>query len=119
VFVSERGTPFSPDGFNWLMKRAGQKAGLPFQVTRTHSAQLSASGGPPGWEPGRTMSKAYPSFYICVGIVSNKSCFYIIRLDPLLLNPLTTNSNQRAVGDEVSIHIAELLNNKQQPAGDW
>ena len=32
VFVNERGTPFSPDGFNWLVKRAGQKAGLPFQV---------------------------------------------------------------------------------------
>src|SRR6516164_5405415 len=30
VFVNERGTPFSPDGFNWLVKRAGQKAGLPF-----------------------------------------------------------------------------------------
>ena len=23
VFVNERGTPFSPDGFNWLVKRAG------------------------------------------------------------------------------------------------
>jgi integrase len=32
VFLNERGTPFSPDGFNWLVKRAGQKAGLPFQV---------------------------------------------------------------------------------------
>ena len=32
VFVNERGTPFSPDGFNWLVKRAGQKAGLAFQV---------------------------------------------------------------------------------------
>jgi hypothetical protein len=42
----------------------------------------------------------------------------LIRLDPLLLSPLTINSNQRAVGDEVSIHIAEPLNNKQQPAGD-
>src|SRR5215471_3201627 len=32
VFVNERGTPFSPDGFNWLVKRSGQKAELPFQV---------------------------------------------------------------------------------------
>ena len=37
VFVNERGTPFSPDGFNWLVKRAGQRAGLPFQV-HAHAA---------------------------------------------------------------------------------
>ena|ERR1022692_3436452 len=32
VFVSERGGPFTTDSFNWMVKRAGQKAGLPFQV---------------------------------------------------------------------------------------
>jgi integrase len=32
VFVSERGGPFTTDSFNWVVKRAGQKAGLPFQV---------------------------------------------------------------------------------------
>jgi integrase len=32
VFVSERGGPFTTDSFNWLVKRAGQRAGLPFQV---------------------------------------------------------------------------------------
>jgi len=32
VFVSERGAPFTPASFNWMVKRAGQKAGLPFQV---------------------------------------------------------------------------------------
>jgi integrase len=42
VFVNERGTPFSPDGFNWLVKRAGQKAGLPFQV---HAHMLRHSAG--------------------------------------------------------------------------
>jgi len=42
VFVSERATPFSPDGFNWLVKRAGQKAGLPFQV---HAHMLRHSAG--------------------------------------------------------------------------
>ena len=26
---------------------------------------------------------------------------FLIRLDPILLNPLTTNSNQRALGDEL------------------
>src|SRR6516162_8337586 len=41
VFVNERGTPFSPDGFNWLVKRAGQKAELPFQV-HTHMLRHSA-----------------------------------------------------------------------------
>jgi integrase len=42
VFVNERGAPFSPDGFNWLVKRAGQKAGLLFQV---HSHMLRHSAG--------------------------------------------------------------------------
>ncbi len=42
VFVNERGTPFSPDGFNWLVKRAGQKAGMPFQV---HAHMLRHSAG--------------------------------------------------------------------------
>jgi integrase len=32
VFVSERGTPFTPDAINRLVKRLGHKAGLPFQV---------------------------------------------------------------------------------------
>ncbi len=32
MFVSERGTPFSVDGFNYLVKRAGTDAGIPFAV---------------------------------------------------------------------------------------
>jgi integrase len=32
VFVSERGTPFTTDGFNWMIKRAGKKAGLQVQA---------------------------------------------------------------------------------------
>jgi len=32
VFMSERGGPFTTDSFNWTVKRAGQKAKLPFQV---------------------------------------------------------------------------------------
>ena len=32
VFVSERGAPFTRDSFNWMVKRAGKKADLPFQV---------------------------------------------------------------------------------------
>jgi integrase len=32
VFVSERGGPFTTDSFNWLVKRAGRKAGLAFQA---------------------------------------------------------------------------------------
>jgi len=35
IFVSERGSPFATDSFNWMIKRAGQKAGLAFQV-HTH-----------------------------------------------------------------------------------
>ena len=32
VFVTERGAPFTVPGFNWLVKRAGVKASMPFQV---------------------------------------------------------------------------------------
>ena len=32
VFITERGGPFTTDGFNWLVKRAGKKARFPFQV---------------------------------------------------------------------------------------
>ena len=42
VFVSERGGPFTTDSFNWLVKRAGQKAGLPFQV---HAHMLRHAAG--------------------------------------------------------------------------
>ena len=42
AFVNERGAPFSPDGFNWMVKRAGQRAGLPFQV---HAHMLRHSVG--------------------------------------------------------------------------
>ncbi len=31
IFLTERGGPFSVPSFNWMVKRAGRKAGLPFQ----------------------------------------------------------------------------------------
>ncbi|MFZ2079886.1 MAG: tyrosine-type recombinase/integrase [Xanthobacteraceae bacterium] len=42
VFVSERGGPFTTDSFNWMVKRAGQKAKLPFQC---HAHMLRHSAG--------------------------------------------------------------------------
>ena len=42
MFVSERGGPFTTDSFNWVVKRAGQKAGLPFQV---HAHMLRHAAG--------------------------------------------------------------------------
>jgi site-specific recombinase XerD len=42
VFVSERGAPFTPASFNWMIKRACQKAGLLFQV---HAHMLRHSAG--------------------------------------------------------------------------
>ncbi len=42
IFVTERGGPFTTDSFNWLVKRAGQKAGLPFQV---HAHMLRHAAG--------------------------------------------------------------------------
>ncbi|HUE11512.1 MAG TPA: tyrosine-type recombinase/integrase [Steroidobacteraceae bacterium] len=32
VFTSERGTPFTPAGFGWMVKRLGRKAGFEFPV---------------------------------------------------------------------------------------
>lgn len=43
VFITERdGEPFNRDGFNWMVKRTGKKAGLPFQV---HAHMLRHSAG--------------------------------------------------------------------------
>jgi integrase len=42
VFESERGGPFSPESFNFLVKRTGRKAKLPFQV---HAHMLRHSAG--------------------------------------------------------------------------
>ena len=42
VFVDERRTPFDREGFNWLVKRTGKKAGLPFQV---HAHMLRQAAG--------------------------------------------------------------------------
>jgi integrase len=42
VFVNERGTPFDREGFNWLVKRTGKKAGLPFQA---HAHMLRDAAG--------------------------------------------------------------------------
>ena len=43
VFITERdGEPFNRDGFNWMVKRTGKKAGLPFQV---HAHMLRHSTG--------------------------------------------------------------------------
>ena len=40
--LRKRGAPFTPASFNWVIKRAGQKAGLPFQV---HAHMLRHSAG--------------------------------------------------------------------------
>src|SRR5271156_6958976 len=42
IFVNERGAPFDRAGFNWLVKRAGRKAKLPFQV---HAHMLRHAAG--------------------------------------------------------------------------
>ncbi len=42
VFVNERGTPFDRAGFNYMVKRAGQSAGLAFPV---HAHMLRHSAG--------------------------------------------------------------------------
>src|SRR5512139_1942844 len=42
IFVSERGGPFTTDSFNWMVKRAGQKAKLPFQA---HAHMLRHAAG--------------------------------------------------------------------------
>jgi type 1 fimbriae regulatory protein FimB/type 1 fimbriae regulatory protein FimE len=42
VFTTERGGPMATDSFNWLVKRAGKKARLPFQA---HAHMLRHSAG--------------------------------------------------------------------------
>src|SRR4029077_18562425 len=42
MFVSERGGPFTTDSFNWMVKRAAQNAGFPFQV---HAHMLRHAAG--------------------------------------------------------------------------
>ena len=42
VFVRERGGPFTTDSFNWMVKRAGQKTELHFQV---HAHMLRRATG--------------------------------------------------------------------------
>ena len=42
IFVSERGGPFTTDSSNWMIKRAGQKISIPFQV---HSHMLRHAAG--------------------------------------------------------------------------
>ena len=42
IFVSELGGPFTTDSFNWMVKRAGQKADLPFQA---HAHMLRHAAG--------------------------------------------------------------------------
>jgi integrase len=42
IFVNERGAPFDRAGFNWLVKRAGKRSGLSFQV---HAHMLRHSAG--------------------------------------------------------------------------
>ncbi len=42
IFVSERGGPFTTDSFNWMIKRAGQKISIAFQV---HSHMLRHAAG--------------------------------------------------------------------------
>jgi integrase len=42
LFVSERGGPFTTDSFNWIVKRAGQKADFAFQV---HAHMLRHAAG--------------------------------------------------------------------------
>ena len=42
MFVSERGGPFTTDSFNWMVKRAAQKASFAFQV---HAHMLRHAAG--------------------------------------------------------------------------
>jgi integrase len=57
VFMSERGGPFTTDSFNWMVKRAGQKAGLPFQV---HAHMLRHAAGYKLARLGRRRTRTSP-----------------------------------------------------------
>jgi hypothetical protein len=63
-FVSERGGPFTTDSFNWMIKRAGQKISIPFQV-HSHMAaprsRLQAGWSPYTINPGLPWAQEHPA----------------------------------------------------------
>ena len=65
VFTSERGgAPFTRDSFNWMVERAGKKAGLPFQVHAhmiRHATGYKLANGRKGHkvDPGLPRSQGY------------------------------------------------------------
>lgn len=66
VFVSERGGPFTTDSFNWMVKRAGQKAKFPFQVHAhmlRHAAgyKLAGDGHRHTLDTGLSRTQEYPA----------------------------------------------------------
>jgi type 1 fimbriae regulatory protein FimB/type 1 fimbriae regulatory protein FimE len=71
VFTNERRAPFSPDGFNWLVKRAGQKAGMPFPV-HAHMLRHSCSqrGSRHARHPGLPGSPQYQQYGSIYGTVA-------------------------------------------------
>src|SRR5262249_27473845 len=92
VFVSERGGPFTTDSFKWMVKRAGQKAGFPFQVHAhmlRHAAgyprPLNRYDGPHAFTPAASWQKYLTSarpywtlgMSIAAPLMRRRSCSYM------------------------------------------
>jgi integrase len=62
VFETERGTPFTTDAVNRLVKRIGERASFPFKVSRAHAtARLRLRPGQSGPRHAGHSGLAWPS----------------------------------------------------------
>src|SRR5262245_22602193 len=65
VFMTERGGPFTTDNFNRMVKRAGQKAKLPFQVHAhmiRHATGYKLANAGKDTNPGLPWPQRYPTY---------------------------------------------------------
>jgi hypothetical protein len=92
-------TPCPQSAPSSVTRRTAWHAGLKASCRSLQKSRTSPEGAGPCHSGGEYA-------FIRGGTNTARACggVDLIRLDPILLNPLTTNTNQRAVGDEVSIH---------------
>jgi integrase len=88
IFVSERGGPFTTDSFNWMIKRAGQKISIPFQV-HSHMAaprsRLQAGWSPYTINPGLPWAQEHPAHRALRRAVADQVQRFLARLGPAIV----------------------------------
>ena len=95
VFETERGTPFTTDAVNRLVKRIGERADFPFKVSRAHAtARLRLCAGQCGPRHTGNSGLAWPSRHPThrpVYGIEAKSDLRIFGALEARLNPADTN----------------------------